>query len=163
MNIVIQNKPDVEMKADTSQNMDHLNAGQSKPPKDCTQGFNSTREQQIKMSSLGSKEKDGSLPVTDKSQINRSNDQIIADNTSSSSSGISTWASSMKTGFQRFKANLEAKKLLSTRQTQETNVPPRVSSSESLDEIFYKLKKRPSINIDDDFELDDDPSSQSNK
>lgn len=166
MSIAIQNKPDVEMKPDTSQNKDHLNAGQSKLPKGGTQRYNSSREQQIQKSSLGLKEKDGFVLDPDESQTNRSNDQVIAANpSSSSSSGISTWVSSMKTGFQRFKANLEAKKLLSSGQTQEANMTSHVSSSESLDEIFFKLKQRPSRSLDDDIDVenDDNPSSKSNK
>lgn len=55
------------------------------------------------------------------------------------SSGLaSTWLN-MKTGFQSFKANIGAKKFLPIRQIQESNVS-RVSSSESLDEIFQRLK-----------------------
>ncbi|MQL81081.1 hypothetical protein Taro_013539 [Colocasia esculenta] len=59
-----------------------------------------------------------------------------------SSSGLaSTWAS-MKTGFQTFRANVGARKFLPLRQVPEAT-PTHVSSSESLDEIFQKLKKRP--------------------
>ncbi|KAK4584122.1 hypothetical protein RGQ29_022027 [Quercus rubra] len=57
------------------------------------------------------------------------------------SSGLaSTWAS-MKTGFQSFKTNIGAKKFIPLRQTQETKLVSRDSSSESLDEIFQRLKR----------------------
>ncbi|KAL7001887.1 hypothetical protein U1Q18_003033 [Sarracenia purpurea var. burkii] len=58
------------------------------------------------------------------------------------SSGIvSTWES-MKTGLQNLKSNIGAKKFLPLRQVQDTNTThSRVSSSESLDEIFQRLKQ----------------------
>ncbi|CAM8904226.1 unnamed protein product [Rhodiola kirilowii] len=56
-------------------------------------------------------------------------------------SGIaSTWAS-MKTSLLNVKANIEAKRFIPLRQTQDTMLTRRDSSSESLDEIFQKLKK----------------------
>ncbi|GER42821.1 LMBR1 domain-containing protein-like protein [Striga asiatica] len=63
----------------------------------------------------------------------------------SSSSGAhsamaSKWAS-MKQGFQSLKANIEAKRFLPLHQIQETQMLSRVSSSESLDEIFQRLKR----------------------
>ncbi|KAK7387532.1 hypothetical protein VNO78_28408 [Psophocarpus tetragonolobus] len=54
---------------------------------------------------------------------------------------VSTWQT-MKTGFQTFKANIGAKKFLPLRQE---NKGSNDSSSESLDEIFQRLK-RPSLN-----------------
>ncbi|KAL3621718.1 hypothetical protein CASFOL_034378 [Castilleja foliolosa] len=56
-------------------------------------------------------------------------------------SGLSSKWASMKQGFQTFKANIEAKKFLPLRQVQETHMLSRGSSSESLDEIFQKLKR----------------------
>ncbi|KAK6789990.1 hypothetical protein RDI58_013790 [Solanum bulbocastanum] len=64
-------------------------------------------------------------------------------------SGLAGRWASMKSGFQNFKTNIEAKRLIPLRQvgefvplrqTQDTNVS-RASSSESLDEIFQKLKR----------------------
>ncbi|GAV83164.1 LMBR1 domain-containing protein [Cephalotus follicularis] len=60
------------------------------------------------------------------------------------SSGLASKWASMKTGFQSFKANIGAKKFIPLRQVQETKLVSRVSSSESLDEIFQRLK-RPSL------------------
>ncbi|CAI8598199.1 unnamed protein product [Vicia faba] len=59
------------------------------------------------------------------------------------SSGLASTWHTMKTGFQSFKSNIGAKKFLPIRQIQENTVS-RVSSSESLDEIFQRLK-RPSL------------------
>lgn len=64
-------------------------------------------------------------------------------------SGLAGRWASMKSGFQNFKTNIEAKRLIPLRQvgefvplrqTEDTNVS-RASSSESLDEIFQKLKR----------------------
>ena len=57
------------------------------------------------------------------------------------SSGLTSTWESMKTGFQSFKVNIGAKKFLPMRQVQETKLVSRVSSSESLDEIFQRLKR----------------------
>ena len=54
----------------------------------------------------------------------------------------STWQT-MKSGFQSFKANIGAKKFLPLQQMQEDKFSLD-SSSESLDEIFHRLK-RPSV------------------
>ncbi|CAK8567281.1 unnamed protein product [Lathyrus sativus] len=59
------------------------------------------------------------------------------------SSGLASTWHTMKTGFQSFKSNIGAKKFLPIRQIQE-NAVSRVSSSESLDDIFQRLK-RPSL------------------
>lgn len=69
-------------------------------------------------------------------------------------SGIaSTWAS-MKTGLQNFRANMGSKKFLPLSHAPEDAQAPVPSSSASLDEIFQKLKKRPSfhrgVTLDDD-------------
>lgn len=68
-----------------------------------------------------------------------------ANTTGGPSSGLASTWESMKTGFQSFKANVGAKKFIPLRQIQETKLVSRVSSSESLDEIFQRLK-RPSAN-----------------
>lgn len=67
----------------------------------------------------------------------------------------STWAN-MKSGFQNFKANMNSRKFLPLRQMEPgpTN-HTRASSSESLDEIFKRLNKRPN-DANDDFDSDQD-------
>ncbi|TVU28590.1 hypothetical protein EJB05_20112 [Eragrostis curvula] len=71
-----------------------------------------------------------------------------------SSAGMSsTWAS-MKIGFQNFKANMGSKKFLPLRQDSGYAPHSSVSSPESLDDIFQRLKRRPA-NMPVDY-LDDD-------
>lgn len=56
------------------------------------------------------------------------------------SSGIASTWQSMKSGFQNIKSNIGAKKFLPLRQVEDTK-HSRVSSSESLDELFQRLKQ----------------------
>lgn len=67
----------------------------------------------------------------------------------------STWAT-MKTGFQNLKSNLGAKKFLPLRQAEESASHTRAPSSDSLDEIFQRLKQRPNKDEDMDFDFDAD-------
>lgn len=71
------------------------------------------------------------------------------------SSGLASKWASMKSGFQSFKANVGAKKFLPLRQIQESDFVSRVSSSESLDDIFQRLK-RPSVDHVSYADNDDD-------
>ncbi|KAI4345274.1 hypothetical protein L6164_012411 [Bauhinia variegata] len=69
-------------------------------------------------------------------------------------SGLSSTWNTMKTGFQSLKANMEARKFFPLKQMEETKIS-RVPSSESLDEIFQRLKQ-PSLDqgrYNDDDEL----------
>lgn len=76
------------------------------------------------------------------------------------STGLASTWKSMKNGFQSFKTNIATKKFLPVRQMQEEKAMiSRVSSTESLDEIFQRLR-RPSVDhigedIDDDGQLTD--------
>ncbi|KAL3538680.1 hypothetical protein ACH5RR_002046 [Cinchona calisaya] len=70
------------------------------------------------------------------------------------SSGLASTWQSVKTGFRSFKSNIEAKKFIPLRQVQDTN-HSRVSSSESLDEIFERIK-RPTLDHRN-YGSDDDP------
>lgn len=103
------------------------------------------REQQTRQSSSNPNPPDN-IPSTKVSLLNPRNSQPT--NTTSTDPSppklASTWAS-MKSGFQSLKANIAAKKYIPLRQ--QTPVPndlPRLSSSDSLDEIFQRLK-RPSL------------------
>ncbi|PKA59462.1 hypothetical protein AXF42_Ash016486 [Apostasia shenzhenica] len=64
-------------------------------------------------------------------------------NTAVSGSGLSSKWASMKSGFQNFKANLGARKFIPLRQMPQFPLDSHASSSESLDEIFQRLKQRP--------------------
>ncbi|KAI0495307.1 hypothetical protein KFK09_025457 [Dendrobium nobile] len=86
---------------------------------------------------------DRNSSITETSKKNAvSHNQSDLNTTESGSSLSSKWAS-MKSGFQKFKNNIGARKLLPLREIQEISLPARVSSSESLDEIFQRLKQRP--------------------
>lgn len=56
-------------------------------------------------------------------------------------SGLASKWESMKMGFQNFKANIGTKKFLPLPQVQETKTLSRHDSSQSLDEIFQRLKR----------------------
>lgn len=57
------------------------------------------------------------------------------------SSGIASKWESMKSGLQNFTSNMGARRFLPLRQGQETQDSSGISSSESLDEIFQRLKR----------------------
>ncbi|KAJ6791957.1 LMBR1 domain-containing protein 2-like protein A [Iris pallida] len=79
-----------------------------------------------------------------------------ADSISSSSLGLaSTWAS-MKSGFQNFKANVSSKKYIPIPQVQQLTSLSTHAPSESLDEIFQKLKQKPSRYQNTSHSNDDD-------
>ncbi|KAK6241331.1 hypothetical protein SCA6_006720 [Theobroma cacao] len=64
------------------------------------------------------------------------------------SGGLASKWESMKSGLLNFKSNLEAKKFLPLRRTRENTMSAGASSSESLDEIFQRLK-RPTLDLRD--------------
>ncbi|OMO63587.1 hypothetical protein COLO4_32311 [Corchorus olitorius] len=64
------------------------------------------------------------------------------------SGGLASKWESMKSGIFNFRSNMEAKHFLPLRQTQEDTMSSRVSSTESLDEIFQRLK-RPTLDLRD--------------
>ncbi|XP_031262590.1 LMBR1 domain-containing protein 2 homolog A [Pistacia vera] len=76
-------------------------------------------------------------------------------NTTGGPTGLASKWESMKTGFQSFRANIGAKKFLPLRQVQETTLISRADSSESLDEIFQRLK-RPSSSDHEHVDEDDE-------
>ncbi|XP_077225055.1 uncharacterized protein LOC143858292 [Tasmannia lanceolata] len=114
------------------------------------------REQQGRQSSTRSAEKN-SVSTTTISLLDAGNSQNqhnSLDTAGRSPSGLaSTWVS-MKASFQTFKTNIGAKKFLPLRQVQETSLHSRVSSSESLDEIFLRLKQRPNNDRNGDYSDD---------
>ncbi|KAM7523775.1 hypothetical protein LguiA_013677 [Lonicera macranthoides] len=140
----------VEMKATTSSA-----ESPSKPPRDEARRYSghkeaisskyaAIREQQTRQSSSNPNPPDN-IPSAKVSLLNPHNSQPTnTTSTGPSPKLASTWAS-MKSGFQSFKANIAAKKYIPLRQqTPVPNVLPRLSSSDSLDEIFQRLK-RPSL------------------
>ncbi|PSS26197.1 LMBR1 domain-containing protein 2 A like [Actinidia chinensis var. chinensis] len=98
--------------------------------------YTAVRTQQSKQqTSQNLMEKGASSLNTDLSDAGNSQNTTVG-----SSTGLASTWESMKTGFQSFKSNIGAKKFLALRQVQDTK-HFRVSSSESLDEIFHRLKQ----------------------
>ncbi|THG13614.1 hypothetical protein TEA_008453 [Camellia sinensis var. sinensis] len=158
------NKVNVEMKATTSL-IEDGQRGYSKPPQGEAQ-HQTTRE------SIGRKYTAiRTQPSKEPTNLNAtSSDASKSQNTTTgSSSGVASTWESMKSGFQNFKSNIGAKKFLPLRQVQDTD-HSQGSSSESLDEIFQKLK-RPTVDhrsygaddYDDELEMTrhDDANSSS--
>ena len=85
---------------------------------------------------------DNMNPVEDAeaSLLDASNSQATKDAGGPSSSLASKWAT-MKSGFQTLKTNIGAKKFLPLRQVEDPKPIPGVSSPESLDDIFKRLKR----------------------
>uniref|UniRef100_A0A1D1ZDF8 LMBR1 domain-containing protein 2 A n=1 Tax=Anthurium amnicola TaxID=1678845 RepID=A0A1D1ZDF8_9ARAE len=154
----------VEMKVETSLTGETRKGNLVMPSKDESHKHGSSREIMTNKY-VNSREKQGRPPLSSSSKekaISSASVSLLEAGSSekqtgllaNSSSGItSTWAS-MKTGFQSFRANIGARKFLPLRQVPEAP-PTRVSSSESLDEIFQKLKKRPNTQ-NGDFSSDDE-------
>ncbi|KAH1196442.1 hypothetical protein AAZX31_18G014700 [Glycine max] len=137
-----------EMKPTSNLITDEINGRLSKTSKEdtsrsreaITKKYAVVREQGRPASKLKSEEKNAASAdsLSDEGNTNSSN------SSGGSSSGLTSTWQSMKTGFQSFKVNIGAKKFLPLRQIQE-NTGSSHSSSESLDDIFQKLK-RPTLN-----------------
>lgn len=153
----------VEMKATTSLINDGVKGSPSKPSKDETRKYGSHREaisnkyaairEQSKQTSSNTKKPVEQSIASAKVSLLDAGEPQPSSNPAGGPSGLASKWESMKSGFQSFKANLGNKKFLPLRQIPETKLVSRVSSSESLDEIFQRLK-RPSAdhesNSDDD-------------
>jgi len=152
-----QDNTTLERKTSGNLPRDEVTGTPSKSHKEESRRYNSSRETlaqkyaAIREQQVGhpnsippSREKDTSTASV--SLLDSGHSQNQSSGTSGiSSSGLSSTWTSMKTGFQNFKANVGAKKFLPLRQLQEaTSFHTRVSSSESLDEIFQRLKQKPS-------------------
>ncbi|KAI3978596.1 hypothetical protein MKX01_015771 [Papaver californicum] len=110
------------------------------------------RQQQIKQANTQAEKNIASAKV---SLLGTGNSQSQNGTDNTAPSGLASKWVSMKNGFQTFKANMEAKNFLPSRQGQDTKLISRVSSSESLDQIFQRLKK-PSGRHDSYGDEDDD-------
>ncbi|CAJ2667886.1 unnamed protein product [Trifolium pratense] len=136
----------VELKTTSDLITEEVNGGISKTLDEETRRYGSSREaisnkyaeiraQGGPLSKLKTEEKKvASYSVLDEGNTNSRN------SAGAPSSGLASTWQTMKTGFQSFKSNIGAKKFLPIRQTEENTVS-RVSSSESLDEIFQRLKQ----------------------
>ncbi|KAH6798311.1 LMBR1-like membrane protein [Perilla frutescens var. frutescens] len=153
-----RNKDDaVELKVKSEFSKEDMKGSSSRPPrKDETQKYSGSKEAiSTKYAAMREQSKSGSnkqpvesIASAKVSLLDAANSQPT--NNSAPSGLASKWAASMKQGFQNFKSNIEAKKFIPLRQAQEPKLL-RASSTESLDEIFQRLK-RP----DDDDDADED-------
>jgi hypothetical protein len=161
----VQERTAVEMKMTTGLVNDGIRANPSKSLKEEARRYSSSKEvisnkytavrEQSRQKASSDMEPVGKNIASAKVSLLDAGNVRTGNTTGGPSSGLaSTWAS-MKTGFQSFKANVGAKKFLPLRQIQETKLVSRISSSESLDEIFQRLKRpsgdnRRSSSDDDD-------------
>ncbi|XP_057970572.1 uncharacterized protein LOC131159571 [Malania oleifera] len=139
----------VVTKAATSSNKEGTRDGPSKHLKDETRRYGGSKEvinnkyaaiREQSRHASNTKPVEKNIASAKVSLLDTDNSQ--AGPTGGAGSGLASKWETMKTGFQSFKANIGAKKFLPLRQTQETKLVSRVSSSESLDEIFQRLKRQ---------------------
>ncbi|KAK8538923.1 hypothetical protein V6N13_009271 [Hibiscus sabdariffa] len=151
----------VEMKAATTSATGGVKGSPSRPMKEETRKYASSREaisnKYAAMRELGRqisnpKPAENNITSAKVSLLEASNSQSGSQKGGPSSRLGSTWGS-MKSGFQNFKANIEARKFLPIRQNPEAKLisPVNSSDSESLDVIFQRLK-RPSVDYSDENE-----------
>ncbi|XP_038697362.1 LMBR1 domain-containing protein 2 homolog A-like isoform X1 [Tripterygium wilfordii] len=151
----------VEIKRATSSIVNGVSGSSSKPVKEEARKYGTSKEAiSNKYAAFKEQSRRGSDVKAPEKNISSAEVSLLdsgnSDNTSGRPpSGLSSTWDSMKNGFQNFKANIEAKKFLPLRKIQESQLVSRVSSSESLDEIFQKLK-RPSGDHGDDSDDDED-------
>lgn len=147
----VQDKHAVEMKMTSGLINDGIHEIPSKSLKEVVRGYSShkeaisnkyaaIREQSRQKSSSNTEPVEKNIASAKISLLDAGNSHS-GNTTGGPSSGLASTWESMKTGFQSFKANVGAKKFLPLRQIQETKLVSRDSSSESLDEIFQRLKR----------------------
>ncbi|KAL2538545.1 LMBR1-like membrane protein [Forsythia ovata] len=137
----------VEMKVASDLSKEDIKGSSSKPLKDEVSRYAGSKEaMSSKYAAMREQKKltSNTKPVENiaaakVSLLDAGNSQ--SSNNSGVPSGLASKWASMKAGFQTFKTNIEAKKFLPLRQVEDTKLLSRVSSSESLDEIFQKLKR----------------------
>ncbi|KAK7369321.1 hypothetical protein VNO80_11358 [Phaseolus coccineus] len=149
-------KNDVEMKGTSALVNKEIDGNQPKTLKEEARRHSSSREaisskyaavRQQSGLAYKMKEEEKNLASAKVSLVDHDNTR--SSNAAGTSGMASTWQT-MKTSFQSFKANLGGNRFAPIRQTQEDKIPS-VSSSESLDDIFQRLKQ-PSLhqNINND-------------
>ncbi|KAG9451420.1 hypothetical protein H6P81_011385 [Aristolochia fimbriata] len=158
----VQDKGALELK--TTSIREVTNASRSKTSKDSGAKYENSKEAIANKYAHVREQQSRPSPstvTTEKSRIQSAKVSLLEPGNSSQSNGnpssgiASTWES-MKNGFQNFKANMGSRKFLPLRQVQENQLPSRISSSESLDEIFQRLKLRPKREHDGDLSGEDE-------
>lgn len=168
---MLQERTAVEMKMTTGLVNDGIRASPSKPLNEEARRYSSSKEvisnkytafrEQSRQKALSDMEPAGKNIALAKVSLLDAGNARSGNTTGGPSAGLaSTWAN-VKTGFQSFKANVGAKKFLPLRQIQETKLVSRDSSSESLDEIFQRLK-RPSADNRGSSDEDEDETEINN-
>ncbi|KAG5015588.1 hypothetical protein JHK85_021724 [Glycine max] len=142
---MVQVKNGVEMKGNSALVNKETDGNLPKTLKEETRRYSSSRE--AISSKYAAVRQQSELTSAKVSLLDHGN--AHSSNAAGTSGLASTWQT-MTTGFRSFGANLGGKGFLPIRQTQEAKMS-RVSSSESLDDIFQRLK-RPALdqNIDND-------------
>jgi hypothetical protein len=146
--VFLQGRNSVELKTTSDLITEEVNGGISKTLDEETRRYGSSREaisnkyaairgQGGPLSKFKAEEKN----VASYSVLDEGNTTNSRNSAGAPSSGLASTWQTMKTGFQSFKSNIGAKKFLPIRQIQEENTVSRVSSSESLDDIFQRLKQ----------------------
>ncbi|MBA0686942.1 hypothetical protein Goari_014509 [Gossypium aridum] len=162
----------VEMKAATTSATGGVKGSPSRPAKEETRKYGTSREvMSNKYAAMREQSRQISNPKPVENNITSAKVSLLEvgnshlDNLKGGpSAGLaSTWRS-MKSGFQNFKANIEARKFLPVHQNQEATLISHVNSSdsESLDEIFQRLK-RPSVDHSDENENENDTETKSTR
>ncbi|MBA0653809.1 hypothetical protein Goklo_020939 [Gossypium klotzschianum] len=162
----------VEMKAATTSATGGVKGSPSRPVKEETRKYGTSREvMSNKYAAMREQSRQISNPKPVENNITSAKVSLLEvgnshlDNLKGGpSAGLaSTWRS-MKSGFQNFKANIEARKFLPVHQNQEATLISHVNSSdsESLDEIFQRLK-RPSVDHSDENENENDTETKSTR
>lgn len=140
----------VEMKVTTSLVNDGMKGSASKPSKEDARKYSTSREaisnkyaamRELSRQALSTKPVEQNIASTKVSLLDtgKSSD----DTTGGPSSALASKWESMKTSFQSFRANMGSKRFLPLHQNQDTKLVSRADSSdsESLDEIFQRLKR----------------------
>ena len=140
---------DAKAKATNSLINEDMNGNSSKSSADEGRKYGSSREamsnkyavirEQIRQSSLDPKSV-ANMASANVILLDTVNGESSNTNEKTTSDLASKWES-MKMGFQNFKANIGTKKFLPLQQIQETRSLSRLDSSQSLDEIFQRLKR----------------------
>lgn len=153
----------VEMKATTSLVNDGMKGSTSKPSKEDARKYSTSREaisnkyagmRELSRQTSSAKPVEQNIASTKVSLLDAG--KSSNDTTGGPSSVLASKWESMKTSFQSFRANMGAKRLLPLHQNKDTRLVSRADSSdsESLDEIFQRLK-RPSLQHENFADEDD--------
>lgn len=153
----------VEMKATTSLVNDGMKGSTSKPSKEDARKYSTSREaisnkyagmRELSRQTSSAKPVEQNIASTKVSLLDTG--KSSNDTTEGPSSVLASKWESMKTSFRSFRANMGAKRLLPLHQNKDTRLVSRADSSdsESLDEIFQRLK-RPSLQHENFADEDD--------